>query len=491
MGGYPTRQRAARTFTAGPRVFEPMRLLSLSAAALLVAAPCAVHAQVPTATTPALQSPGAATVTLPLDRIVAVVNDVVVTLSNLQERVIQKRQQGIPVPDDSAGFRAFMLTVVNELVDEQLILAKAKDLAITVPDADVSSTVDKQFKETRKRFNSETEFRAELSKAGYGAPEEYRRFMMDEIKRNETITRTIKKLKEEGKIVQANVTDDDVAEAYQRAKGSLPKREASVSWRQIIVAPKPTAAAKERARTKAESLLVELKAGGDFEKLAKRESNDPGSKEKGGDLGWNRRGQMVPLFDRWMFALPPGELSPVVETAFGYHIIRVDRKQPDEVKARHILISPTVDSNDVKRARLEADSVAALLTAGSAFDSLAKKHHDFASGEETTLLTPYARAQLPPAYQAAFTGKGAKDLVVFQIAGNTNVPAKFVVAQIASAEVGGDLTLAEVKERFRQRLAEEGGVRRLMDSLKKAAYVSVRADALAITAPPAAASPVP
>lgn len=459
-------------------------LLSFSAAAVLAVAPIAGGAQLPTPATPALQPQGAATITLPLDRIVANVGEVVITLSNLQERVIQKRQQGIPVPDDSVGLRTFMLSVVNELIDEQLLMDKAKAMSITVPDADVSSTVDKQFKETRKRFGSETEFRAELAKAGYGTPDEYRHFMLDEIKRNETITRTIKKLKEDGKIVQANVTDEEISDAYQRAKGALPKREANVSWRQIIISPKPTPAAKEFARQKAESLLVELRSGADFEKLAKRESSDPGSKDKGGDLGWNRRGQMVPLFDRWMFALPPGELSPVVETAFGYHIIRVDRKQPDEVKARHILISPVVDSNDVKRARIEADSVAAIWKAGAPFDSLAKKHHDFASGEETMLLTPYPRAQLPVPYRTAFTGKGAKDMVVFQIAGNANVPAKFVVAQLASAEEGGDLTLVEVKERFRQRLAEEGGVKRLMDQLRKGEYVNVRTEALAALTPP-------
>jgi peptidyl-prolyl cis-trans isomerase SurA len=288
-------------------------------------------------------------------------------------------------------------------------------------------------------------------------------------------------------MVSVNVTDAEVQDAYERNKASLPKREASVTWRQIIVAPKPTAAAKAAARAKAESLLVELKTGGDFEKLAKRESNDVGTKENGGDLGWNRRGRMVPEFDRWMFALPPGQLSPVIETAFGYHIIRVDRVQPGEVRARHILIAPKIDSADVARAHLEADSVAAAWRRGAPFDSLAKGHHDFASAEETTLLTPFPRAQLPQAYQQAFADKKAKDYVVFQIPGNATVPAKFVVAQLASVEQGGDLTLAEVKERFRSRLAEEGGVKRLMETLRKQTYVSVKQEALAVAPPPPAA----
>ena len=456
--------------------------LFISAAAFVAAAPLLLGAQVPA--TPALQPAGTAAQLVQLDRIVAIVGDVIVTQSNLQERLISKRQEGVVFPSDSTAFRTFVMSVVNELVDEELLLQKAKDLKVEVPDADVTSTVDKQFKEIRKRFGSDAEFKSELGKAGYGTPDEYRRFLMDGVKRNETITRTIKKLREDGKMVQTNVTDAEVADAYERMKGTMPKREASVTWRQIIVTPKPSPAAKEFARMKAESLLVELKTGGDFEKLAKRESADPGSKENGGDLGWNRRGHMVPEFDRWMFALQPGALSPVIETAFGYHIIRVDRVNPAEVKARHILIAPKIDSADVKRARLEADSVKVAWLAGAPFDSLAKKHHDFKSGEETTLLTPFPRAQLPPAYQEAFASKKAKEIVVFPIAGSANVQSKFVVAQIASVEEGGDLTLAEVKERFRARLAEEGGVKRLMDSLRKTTYVSVRPDAVSILPPP-------
>ena len=136
---------------------------------------------------------------------------------------------------------------------------------------------------------------------------------------------------------------------------------------------------------------------------------------------------------------------------------------------------------DVAATRREADSVAAQWRAGAPFDSLAKKHHDYRSGEETTLLTPFPRAQLPTQYQQAFADKKPKDVVVFDIPGNANIPVKVAVAQINSVEEGGDLTLTEVKERFRSRLAEEGGVRRMLDGLRKQAYVSVRPEAIDLT----------
>jgi peptidyl-prolyl cis-trans isomerase SurA len=449
-----------------------MSVWTVLAAATLVSG-AAAQQPVP-ATRPA--SPAVPTQRVPLDQVVGVVGTHPITWFDLQERVNMMRQEGRQIPTDSAGFLEFARTVLNQMIDEEVLVQKATELKIEVPDVDLTNSVDRQFKQVRERFSSESEFRTQLQRAGLGSPEEYRRFLTEQLRRDELQRRVIDKLRQDGKLVQVSVSDAEISDAFARNKERLPRKEPTVTFRQIVMATQPSAAAKAAARAKAESLLAEIKRGGDFESIAKRESMDP-SKDVGGDLGWARRGQMVPAFEWWLFNLPPGQISPVVETPFGFHIIRVDRVQPGEVKSRHILIRPTIDSSDIARARLLADSVAAAWRRGASFDSLAKQHHDYASKEETSLLTPFPRPQLPESYQKALRDAKVGDVVVFQIPGPTGTP-KNVVLQLQSAAEGGEFTLSDMRERIRDQLRQENSIRRLLDSLRRQTYVSIRLDGL-------------
>lgn len=453
-----------------------MRGMQSSLLVLMVAAAQVAGGQQPDAPAPPPDS-----AVIALDRIVAVVGDQPITQYDLQERILALQQQpGFKPPANELEFNALARDVINQLIDEEALVQKALELKVEVPDNEMSATVDRQMREIRGRFASDAEFRAELTKAGLGSPEEYRRFLTDQMRRGELQRRVVAKLRAEGKLPPVNVSQAEVEEAFNRSRASLPRRPATVTFRQIVVAPRATDAARARARQKAESLLAEIKGGTDFERVARRESADSASREQGGDLGWNRRGRMVPEFERWMFGLRPGDLSPVVETAHGFHVIRVDRVQPGEVKSRHILVQPVIDSVDDARARAEADSAAKGWMAGVPFDTLVRRHHD--PLEETSILTPIARDSMPATYREAFEGKKPGDVLVFEIPGVGGHP-KFVVAQLVTVDEGGEYTLSDLRERVRQQLVEEGSYRRMLDGLRKQLYVSIRFDA------PAAAPP--
>ncbi|HEY6089306.1 MAG TPA: peptidylprolyl isomerase, partial [Gemmatimonadaceae bacterium] len=318
---------------------------------------------------------------------------------------------------------------------------------------------------------SDEEYRTELRNAGLGSPEDYRKGLIDQYRRQNLQQKAFTELKKRAKPV--NVTEEEVTAAFERSRADLQKRPATVTFRQIIVSPKASAPAKAKAKARADSLLVEIRKGGDFELIAKRESMDPGTKQLGGDLGWNRRGSgLVPEFEAMMFALRPGEVSPVIETAFGYHIIRVDRVQSAEVKARHILIAPVIDSADVAAAKTEADSVAAQWRRGVSYDSLLAKHHD--PTEEKGVLQPFTRDSLPASYQAALTGAKPKDITSpFQLANPRGAP-KFAVLQVVTATEAGEYDPAEIRDQIRAQLSDERSIRALLDELRKQTYVSLR-----------------
>jgi peptidyl-prolyl cis-trans isomerase SurA len=268
------------------------------------------------------------------------------------------------------------------------------------------------------------------------------------------------------------VTEREVTDAFERLSQELPPRPATVGFRQLVIIPRARDENRAAARMKLDSVRVQLEAGTSFDSLARLYSED-GTAAQGGDLGWNRRGSMVPEFDRMMFALTPGRISPIVETSYGFHVIRVDRVRAAEVRARHILIKPTIDSVDVARARARADSALVEWKSGVPYDSLLRVYHDPA--EERSVPEGIPRDSLPAEYRVALRDVplgGFTEPFALPAPGTTYN--KWAVAQITGLKPAGSYTLEEYQERIRQQLREEKSLRRTLDDLRRQYYVSMR-----------------
>ncbi|HVZ49250.1 MAG TPA: peptidylprolyl isomerase [Gemmatimonadaceae bacterium] len=412
-----------------------------------------------------------------LDRVVAIVNNRPILLSDVLEEVNGRRQQGMPVPPDSAGQANLIRSVISDLIDQEVVVNVATTYKAEVKDEDILKAVEDQYDKVRKQFQSETEFRDALRKDGFGTPEDYRKTIREQVKRYRLQQMGYDSLRAHGRLsAPVQVTEDEVEKAFAASKEKLPRRPATVSFRQVVVPPRASAAERAVARAKAESLLVLLRNGADFANLARRESMDPGSRDQGGDLGWARRGSgFVPEFERVIFSLPAGAISPVFETSFGFHIVKIDRVQPAEVRSRHILIAPTIDSADVARARAQADTVLMKWQAGTPYDSLVARYHDPA--EERSLPDGYPVDSLPDTYRAALAGVGPHQFTKpFEIPDPRTGRPKYGVIQVLDRQEGGEYTVADWKDRIRTQLTQEKQIRRMLDQLRREQYVRVMFD---------------
>ena len=416
---------------------------------LLVAAPLAAQ-QAPPSPGPGEQL---------VDRVVAVVGDTAVLLSDLQADVARMRGEGQTVPSDDAGLQALLRDLLQRHVDEAVLVEGARAAGVELTDTEVQQAVDRQIAQVRQNFKTEAEFNQALAQSGR-TMEEYRTQLTGQMRSQGIVQRF--EAQRFAKMARPRVTDEEAHALFDAQRDQLGQRPANISFQQAIVTPEPSDTAKANARKTAEDVLAQIRAGGDFEVLARRFSADPGSKERGGDLGWFRQGQMVRPFEAMAFALRPGDVSPVVETDYGFHIIKLDKIRGPERSAHHILIAPGIHPSDVERARVRADSIATAVRGGASLTELAARVKTQA---DQVVAQHQELDKLPAEYTLAFQSAAAGQVVgPFQIepAGR---PA-FVVARVTGRQTAGQVTFEDVAEVARQRLVERKQEQALVAELR-------------------------
>lgn len=208
-------------------------------------------------------------------------------------------------------------------------------------------------------------------------------------------------------------------------------------------------AAVEEIRKKAEDVLKQAKKGAKFDELAKKYSEDPGSKDKGGDLGWIRQGQTVPEFEKTAFSLAPGQISDLVKTQYGFHIIKVLEKETAHTKpfeeVKSSIRAPLLLSEADKQASNTADQLAAAIRRSNkiSLDDLAKQH--YLTLGETRLVSP-----TDPLLELG-NSQDVKDAIFRLRSGELTLPIRtdrgYVVLSLKEVQPAHQGTLEEVRDR--------------------------------------------
>ena len=291
-----------------------------SASAKPQAAPPAPVASAQSApTTPAAPPQAAAVKPVPaqLPEVVARVNGEAISGKELEDAIRAIAGRAGPVPPDERD-RVYR-GVLDDMIGYRLMIQEAKARKVTVADAEI----DAQVAQIRSQFPNDAQFQQALA-AQNTTLDAVRKDTRDEMSAAKLVDSEIA-----GKIA---VKPEAVTDFYNKNQDKFQQGPRVRASHILIGIPQNAdAATKQQAKTKAEALLKDLKAGKDFAEAAKANSQDPGSAPNGGDLGYFEQGQMVPPFEQAAFALKAGEMSDIVETQFGYHIIKVAEKQNSRV----------------------------------------------------------------------------------------------------------------------------------------------------------------
>jgi len=249
----------------------------------------------------------------------AEINEVVITKAQFNKELNihldRVAKQGQQVPDDKLA--DLKNDILEGLIEREVLYQESKKVGIKIN----GQKVDDQLTAIKKRFPSETEYQAALGKMNLTEVE-----VKMQISRGLAIRALI-----EQQVTSKIVITDAETKGYYDSNPQMFQQPAQVKASHILIKVDAGAddAKKAEARKKIEMVQQKIKAGGDFAELAKEYSEGP-SNTRGGDLGLFRRGQMVKPFEDTAFAMKPNEVSDIVETRFGYHIIKVYEVKPEQ-----------------------------------------------------------------------------------------------------------------------------------------------------------------
>jgi peptidyl-prolyl cis-trans isomerase SurA len=407
-----------------------------------------------------------------VDRVVAVAGDSLILLSQLSNEMLVLAAQGVEFPSDTQGMRDAARDVLESMVNLQLLLQEAqRDTTLALDDAEIDGRIQAQIGAVQQQLGGPAQLQAAIEADGMTMTE-YRETLRTRIQQN--LMRDLYLRRQFLDLPPVAITEEEMRDLYEAQRASLQERPEILALEQVVIPATPPDSMWDNARAELDSLVARIAAGEDFETVAQEASDDLGSGANGGDLGWFRRGAMVPEFDAVAFALPDAVVSEPFRSSFGWHVIRVDRRRPGEVKARHILVRPESGPDDLGDTLERAREIGDRLLAGEDAQDLADEygHQDGIPVRLPRVSRDGIAEQLPPGYGAALADVTEGEVIPpFELDFNGPFVAVVRVTEIREA---GEFTFEDVEDQIRERLQEQKNLERIWQSLRDRAFVDIR-----------------
>lgn len=300
-----------------------------------------------------------------IESIVAKVDNEIILKSELEYTYLQVGSQNPYVaPED------LRCQVLETLIINKLLVAKAAIDSIVVDEAQVNDQLDRRMQFLMQQFGGSPEVVAEK----YGKSiDDIKEELRDQVREQLIIQQMQSKIGQE-----LSVTPAEVKTFFKSIpKDSLPYYSLEMEVGQIVKKPLLSEADKDRVKSKLLEIKARIEKGESFEELAKQYSDDPGSGSQGGKLGFFKRGELVPQYEAAALKLKPGELSDIVESQFGFHLIRLDDRRGTEFSSSHILMKINSSQSGIDNASDLLDSLKTEIEAGKlTFQGAAHEYSD-------------------------------------------------------------------------------------------------------------------
>ena len=312
-----------------------------------------------------------------VDKVVAVVGKNIILQSDIENQYMQYRMQGMT---EGTG-REVRARILEDLLLQKLMLNQAEMDSITVTDEQVEAQMDQRIRYFVSRIGSQEKMEEQFGKSMSEIKDEVRKAVKDQMLQEQV----------QAKIMEnVVVTPKEVKEFFNDIpKDSLPTIQPNYEIVQIVKRPPVSIDEKLQVKDRLYQIRKRILDGeSSFSTMAVLYSEDPGSARQGGELGLTGKGVWAPEFEAVAFNLRDGEISDVVETEFGFHIIQLIERIGETVNCRHILLTAKVPVEALEKAQNLLDSVAQLIRNGDmTFEEACKKYSDDDSKNNGGYLT--------------------------------------------------------------------------------------------------------